>query len=1133
MTSNKYLPWCAIGLGILLATSCAKVEELQTPEAEATEEEAPLVTFRASTEQKEGTKTTLDEDFVTILWKGKETINVINGSQNKPFVADVGDDEIVNVANFQGHINIDASQPIYAVYPYNEKASLINGDKILTDLPSFQEGVPNNFANNLFPGVAKAQPGADHLSFKNIGTGLRFMFSEAGYTSVKLTGNANELIAGPVLIGFDAAGMPQPDTNFSGDLEDEYGRPTTSVTVTAPNGGTFVPGTWYYLICLPGTFQKGITLTMTGPGGVSYYRTDEPITFERSAFKQATNLDKKPEVKQFAPEYVDLGLSVRWATTNVGSSDPTGYGDFFAWGETTPKTEFLRTDYKWGTFDKNQGATLTKYNLNPACGPVDGKWILDPEDDAATVNWGDGWRTPTAAELAELQRECSWTWQDDYNNSGVPGFLVTGPNGNSIFIAASGINEPRRVRWNGTIIGASLLSSNSATGTTAGEYDNGYWLLTMTSPDHLMDTYGSGEVPFIDGETPSMPVSPAIARYCRYDGLPVRPVYAPLPNENEIVPLIVFNDPDSEIYDTDQPRLAVNTIPHNLGKEMVFESKDPDILTIDQQGYITAYQSGWAKVTVSFQDGSGYPLEYYVYAEGATPGSDPDEAITFADDALKQRLVEKGVDTDGDGEISMAEAAAVTSLEGIFYSGESFTSFDEFQYFTGIETIPDSQFKIWQSLVSITLPKNVTSIETDAFFSCKNLTSINIPEGVITIGARAFGSCSNLASLILPEGVASIGEGAFRFCTKLTSINIPEGVTSIEDFTFQGCSTLTSINIPEGVTTIGENAFSNCTSLTSINLPEGITSIGSFAFAYARLTTIHIPESVTSIGDNPFRSCTTLESITGKFTSPDGLFLMKDGKLIATAPASMNGDIAIPDSVTSIGVYAFSNCTDLISTNIPEGVTLIDVGTFYSCTNLVSIGIPEGVISIETNAFRFCHNLTSINIPESVTSIAVSAFQNCSGLQRFSGKFATADGLSLVNDGKIIAIAKASMQGDITIPVGVETITNGVFQDCTGLTSVTISEGITTIESNAFARCTGLMTLSIPSSVTTIGMFAFSSCSILTSVTIHATTPPTGQMRCFDFGADQKFYVPAESLETYKSTSPWSSIPEGNLLPIE
>ena len=124
------------------------------------------------------------------------------------------------------------------------------------------------------------------------------------------------------------------------------------------------------------------------------------------------------------PEYVDLGLSVKWATFNVGASRPEDYGDYFAWGETEPKEEYSWETYKWGTSGK-----LTKYNT------TDGKTILDPENDAAYVNWGGKWRMPTDAERDELVENCTWTWT---TQNSVNGYKVTGPNGNSIFLPAGG-----------------------------------------------------------------------------------------------------------------------------------------------------------------------------------------------------------------------------------------------------------------------------------------------------------------------------------------------------------------------------------------------------------------------------------------------------------------------------------------------------------------------------------------------------------------------------------------------------------------------------------------------------------------------------------------------------------------------
>ena len=132
---------------------------------------------------------------------------------------------------------------------------------------------------------------------------------------------------------------------------------------------------------------------------------------------------------------VDLGLSVKWATCNIGANSPEEYGDYFAWGETTPKEK-----YDWSTYKycKGSSSTMTKYCGDSNYGYngfTDNKIVLDPEDDAAHVNWGGAWRTPTDAEMTELREQCTWTWT---TQNGVNGYKVVGPNGNSIFLPAAG-----------------------------------------------------------------------------------------------------------------------------------------------------------------------------------------------------------------------------------------------------------------------------------------------------------------------------------------------------------------------------------------------------------------------------------------------------------------------------------------------------------------------------------------------------------------------------------------------------------------------------------------------------------------------------------------------------------------------
>ena len=135
--------------------------------------------------------------------------------------------------------------------------------------------------------------------------------------------------------------------------------------------------------------------------------------------------------------YVDLGLSVKWATCNVGAVSPEDYGDYFAWGETKPKSEYSWGTYKWcnGIVNGSNESTITKYCTDSEDGIVDNKTTLDLEDDAAHVNWGGAWRMPTEEEQDELHRKCTWTWTV---KNGVNGYIVKGPNGNSIFLPYAG-----------------------------------------------------------------------------------------------------------------------------------------------------------------------------------------------------------------------------------------------------------------------------------------------------------------------------------------------------------------------------------------------------------------------------------------------------------------------------------------------------------------------------------------------------------------------------------------------------------------------------------------------------------------------------------------------------------------------
>ena len=239
-----------------------------------------------------------------------------------------------------------------------------------------------------------------------------------------------------------------------------------------------------------------------------------------------------------------------------------------------------------------------------------------------------------------------------------------------------------------------------------------------------------------------------------------------------------------------------------------------------------------------------------------------------------------------------------------------------------------------------------------------------------------------IPSTINGHFVTSIGERAFSSCSGLTSVTIPNSVTSIGPSAFRNCSGLTNMTIPDSVTSIGDGAF-DCSGLTNVTIPDGVTSIGNEAFFYCSgLTSVTIPDSVTSIGYRAFSYCSGLVSFTVgdgnvNYKSVNGLLLSKDDK---TLIAGVNGDVMIPDGVTSIDDAAFSDRSGLTSVTIPNSVTNIGYSAFSSCSGLTSVTIPDGVTSIGNEAFRGCSGLKSVKIGNGVMSIGINAFYNCSGL---------------------------------------------------------------------------------------------------------------------------------------------------------
>lgn len=401
---------------------------------------------------------------------------------------------------------------------------------------------------------------------------------------------------------------------------------------------------------------------------------------------------------------------------------------------------------------------------------------------------------------------------------------------------------------------------------------------------------------------------------------------------------------------------------------------------------------------------------------------------------------------------------------------------------------------------------SVTSIRNYALQRCNSIKSVIIPNSVISIGECAFDECENLTSVNIPSSVTSIGEKAFSECEHLVSITvdkenhvydsrencnaiietasntlvagcsksvIPSSVTAIGDFAFFNCRGLEFITIPNSITTIGNRAFMGCERLATINIPNSVTSIDEWAFfGCENLKSVNIPNSVHYIGDRAFSRCNNLTTVTVDLNNSvydsrnncNAIIERFSNKLVEGFSSTV-----IPNSVISIGEFAFYECAGLKSVNIPSSITSIGDRAFLGCKNLCSITVDKDNPAydsrdncnaiIETNTNTLVVGCCNSIIPNSVSSIGDFAFDDCIQLK------------------------------SVNIPNSVTSIGRYAFSDCDALKTVEIPCSVTFIDECAFFSCDNLTSIYIPKSVIHIDRDVFLSCDKLESIIVDKDNP--------------------------------------------
>lgn len=333
--------------------------------------------------------------------------------------------------------------------------------------------------------------------------------------------------------------------------------------------------------------------------------------------------------------------------------------------------------------------------------------------------------------------------------------------------------------------------------------------------------------------------------------------------------------------------------------------------------------------------------------------------------------------------------------------------------------------------------------------------------------ASITGYTGNPSILAIPETldgytVKKIARSAFQRKTSLKAVTIPDTVTAIGTFAFSGCTNLSDVSLSKNLQKLGVHAFRDCKSLIEIEIPKSLEEVVSFSgsgpsggpFCNSGLTSVTFEAGTDKVVGELFWDAYNLENVA----LLDTMTTIGDSAFYGCKSLR---EIKLPNKLTEIVRWAFKDCTALESIDIPDTVTKIGTRAFSGCNSLAAVKLSEKLKTIPSYAFNGCSSLTAIKLPENLNSIEANAFQG-SGLQA------------------------------VTIPASCAAVGSYAFAGCKGLATVTLQQGVKTIGSYCFNGCTALENVAIADTVEAIGAYAFYNCDMLSKVVIPNSVTSLG-----------------------------------------
>lgn len=1094
------------------------------------------------------------EDGKDLRWHADDRLTVFYGNtlnNQYKFNGDTGDNSgTFSVVPSSDLGTGNALNSIYALYPYDTSATILESGEITYHLPAVQSYDKDSFGRNANSMVAVTNGSTDNfLAFRNLCGCLKIkLYGDIAVSRIELQGNNGEKIAGAatILAAYDDVPTLTMADNSTESITLDCGA-GVALDNSKDNATTF------WLVVPPTTFSKGITVYVTDSAGNVYgKRTEKSITIERNAIQPMaaikvitaqisevetipnneiwyTSVDGQVVMPNFTHIFGATFLSNSYTSAIVRNQDGStkgiirfdgdiievGDGAFSSCQRLTTLT-LPASVTEIGNEAFNGCSALTALYCSTQTPPTLGEKVFE--------QCGDGFSIYVPEQTTEEYKNSWSSYSSIINSTGNTESWTTPDDPAVIYYKTNDGYALDPYETEG--YGANLISNdfNAATGEGAMRFDdkvttlpeNAFAVCTNLSHMRVPSAVTTIGIKAFNGcyflEELIIPSSVKKIGSSAFAGCTGRVIM------HCNVPAVFSNSAFSElVVDEGATVIGDRAFENNTSLKSVKIGKG--VLTIGWNAFkqctsLSKVEIGsWVKQILGaafynctslksiYIPGSIVLIESSAFDRCTSlervdiDDINPWWNIKFVNQSSNPLYCAKNLYLKGKLVTEVFIPATSTTVPQYILAGAA--CIEKITVMDGVTSFGYQAFAGCTNLKEIVLPDSITKFD-GYLFAETGLISFTVPKGVKELSYSLFNGCENLVSVNIHDNVTTIGSGCFRNCTSLKSIKIPNKVLKIDDYAFADCTALEEVTMGSRVAEICSHAFYKCSALKSIVIPRGVSKIDSRTFnGCTALTTVTVQGNLTTIGLGAFRDCTSLESVNllGTVANINNEAFYK---CHALAQMTLN------KGLQTIGNDAFYHCYALKEAALYSGLQSIGTRAFYMCKSLKSLDIPEGITNLDY--LQYCSGLESIKLPSTITHIPSEAFIGCTSLKEVDfthiktmGTYCTFDGCQSIE--KIIVpdtvteighrmFALCSSLKSIEFPQGITKFNAYAMTGCKSLENLIIPESVTTIDKEAFSSMESITTVTIPASVTSIGDSAFLKCKNLTSVYCERVTPP-------------------------------------------